>query len=85
MWIGIRATSHEVPKPLITKIVLKIYLSKLHLNLTRAQVTATYFYSKYRRTSNISCSLTGNKIVGHPDVEGAVPVGAASTTSSFST
>ena len=39
----------------------------------------------YRKTSNISRTLVGNKIVEHSDVVGASPVGAAPTTSSFST
>ena len=39
----------------------------------------------YRKTSNISHTLVGNKIVDHSDVAGASPVGAAPTTSSFST
>ena len=39
----------------------------------------------YRKTSNISCTLVGNKIVDHSDVVGASSVGAAPTTSSFST
>ena len=39
----------------------------------------------YRQTSNISHTLLGNKIVDHSDVVGASPVGAAPTTSSFST
>ena len=38
-----------------------------------------------RKTSNISRTLVGNKIVDHSDVVGASPVGAAPTTSSFST
>ena len=37
------------------------------------------------QTSNISLTLVGNKIVDHSDVVGASPVGAAPTTSSFST
>ena len=41
-----------------------------------------YYY--YRKTSNISRTLVGNKIVDHSDVVGASPVGAAPTTSSFS-
>ena len=40
---------------------------------------------KYRKTSNISCTLVGNKIVDHSEVVVASPVGAAPTTSSFST
>ena len=38
----------------------------------------------YLKTSNIRHTL-GNKIVDHSDVVGASPVGAAPTTSSFST
>ena len=40
---------------------------------------------EYCKTSNISCTLIENKIVDHSDVVGASPVGATSTTSSFST
>ena len=39
----------------------------------------------YRKTSNISHTLVGNKIVDNSDVVGASPVGAAPITSSFST
>ena len=39
----------------------------------------------YRKTSNISRTLVGNKIVDNSDVVGASPVGAAPTISSFST
>ena len=39
----------------------------------------------YHKTSNISHTLVGNKIIDHSDVVGASPVGAAPTTSSFST
>ena len=39
----------------------------------------------YRKTSNISRTLVGNKIVDNSDVVVASPVGAAPTTSSFST
>ena len=39
----------------------------------------------YRKTSNIRRTLVGNDIVDHSDVVGASPVGAAPTTSSFST
>ena len=39
----------------------------------------------YRKVSNIKRTLVGNKIVDHSDVVGASPVGAAPTTSSFST
>ena len=39
----------------------------------------------YRKLSNIRRTLVGNEIVDHSDVVGASPVGAAPTTSSFST
>ena len=39
----------------------------------------------YRQVSNISGTLVGNNIVDHSDVVGASPVGAAPTTSSYST
>ena len=43
------------------------------------------FQTCRRKISNISHTLVGNKIVDHSDVVGASPVGAAPTTSSFST
>ena len=39
----------------------------------------------YCQTSNIWYTLVGNNIVDHSDVVGVSPVGAAPTTSSFST
>ena len=45
----------------------------------------TYTALYYRKTSNISRTLVGNKIVDNSDVVGASPVGAAPTTSSLST
>ena len=41
--------------------------------------------SMYRQTSNIRGTLGGNKLVDHSAAVGASPVGAAPTTSSFST
>ena len=43
---------------------------------------STCFYVYYRKTSYISRTFVGNKIVDNSDV---APVGAAPTTSSFST
>ena len=40
---------------------------------------------QYRQVSNIKRTLVGNEIVDPSDVVGASPVGAAPTTSSFST
>ena len=43
------------------------------------------FSRDYRKTSNISPTLVGNKLVDNSDVAGASPVGAAPITSSFLT
>ena len=43
------------------------------------------FEISYRETSNISHTLVGNKLVDNSDIVGVSPVGAAPTTSSFST
>ena len=48
-------------------------------------VMETSQINSYRKTSNIRRILVGNNIVDHSDVVGASPVGAALTTSSFST
>ena len=40
---------------------------------------------KYRQISDIRRTLAGNKFADHSDVVGASPVGAAPTTSLFST
>ena len=48
-------------------------------------VGASFTNRYYRKTSNISRTLVGNEIVDNSDVVGASPVGAAPTTSSFST
>ena len=42
-------------------------------------------HRQYRKTSNISRTLVSSKIVDNSDVVGASPVGAAPTTSPFST
>ena len=51
----------------------------------KAAVVSIQYKNKYRKVSNIRRTLVGNKIVDHSDVVGASPVGAAPTTSSFST
>ena len=51
------------------------------MGLSIAEISRTF----YRKTSSISRTLVGNKIVDNSDVVGASPVGAAPTTSSFST
>ena len=53
--------------------------------LLGAKASAGIAMTKYRQVSNIRGTLVGNKIVDHSDVVGASPVGAAPSTSSFST
>ena len=50
-----------------------------------SQIDFTDLLYMYHQTSNISRTLLDNNIVDHSDVVGASPVGAAATTSSFST
>ena len=46
---------------------------------------AIHRFNHYRQVSNIRRTLVGKEIDDHSDVVGASPVGAAPTTSSFST
>ena len=73
---------------------MRIYLysiTALRLLESRNITVLPYYYRitvilpYYRKVSNIRRTLVGNKIVDHSDVVGASPVGAAPTTSSFST
>ena len=48
-------------------------------------ITYQCWDQSYRKVSNISRTSLGNKIVDHSDVVRALPVGAAPTTTSFST
>ena len=63
------------------KIQIHFYIFIIKFSMQR--VLSTFLL--YHQTSNISRTLLGNKIVDHSDVVGASPVGAAPTTSSFST
>ena len=59
---------------------------KMQFNAIENIQTLTFHQNfTYRQTSNIRRILVGNKILDHSDVAGASPVGAAPTTSSFST
>ena len=55
------------------------------VNKPLSETKVAYLTIAYRQVSNIRRALVGNKIVDHSDVVGASPVGAAPTTSSFST
>ena len=64
---------------------VEMRLSKAWLGFNDILASLPYADGNYRKTSNISRTLVGNKIVDNSDVVGASPVGAAPTTSSFST
>ena len=61
--------------------------SALPIAWASAERENSFFFwnNHYRKISNIRRTLVDNKIVDHSDVVGASPVGAAPTTSSFST
>ena len=59
-----------------------LYTNRLQIRICAQDDTVE---CNYRQVSNISRTLEGNNIVDHSDVVGASPVGAAPTTSSFST
>ena len=61
------------------------YQGSLTKNISISPFTYSSQNHVYRKVSNISHTLVGYKIVDHSDVVGASPVGAAPTTSSFST
>ena len=82
-----RSCEYVVPLHFATNQMRVTYFATS--NPTNEQITCNLNHSMtdeiYRRTSNIRRNLVGNKIVDQSDVVGASPVGAAPTTSSFST
>ena len=75
-WHSLQGSDDFNTEDINSWVVLEIYTF---------ETTATSLRGNYRKTSNLSRNLVGNKIVDHSDVVGASPVGAAPTTSSFST
>ena len=71
----------------VKKTILKIVVCKMVAMLSLLQCSKHDRNSLgiYRQVSNIRRTLVGNQIVDHSYVVGASPVGAAPTTSSFST
>ena len=59
--------------------------AQLSMKINVQKISLDELTHGYRKTSNIRGTSVGNKIVGHSDVVGASPVGAAPTTSSFPT
>ena len=67
-------------------IITRDIEAEIHVGYTLLLKSCNKYCShNYRQVSNISHTLVGNEIVDHSDVVGASPVGAAPTTSSFST
>ena len=63
-----------------------VSLNKFHCDRNPYTIECCYdMVEYYCKTSNISHTLVGKKFVDNSDVVGASPVGAAPTTSSFST
>ena len=74
--------SHVGPMNFAIWVVIGFYRNPfLHMTL----VIVIEAEVKHRKTSNISRTFVGNDIVDNSDVVGASSVGAAPTTSSFST
>ena len=61
------------------------HLSLVWQDVLQISIPKWVLITHYRKTFNISRTLVGNEIVDNSDVVGAPPVGAAPTTSSFST
>ena len=65
--------------------IYKCEYAKYNINHPPRRSKKKFICQPYRKTSNISRTLVGDKIVDNSDVVGASPVVAAPTTSSFST
>ena len=81
-WVKNRSVCHPDDNIVIThpdEIPISAKSSGWHM------VVCYVIQMTYRHVSNVRRTLIGNKIVDHSDVVGASPVGAAPTTSSFST
>ena len=63
----------------ITKVRVQAH-TRYPMHDPHGQAMGYIIYCEYRKTSNISRTLVGNKIVHNSDVVGASPVGAAPTT-----
>ena len=70
--------------PWPVKCVVGIPQQPEHQPLAQTKYDKIVMLAYYCKTSNISRTLVGNKIVNNSDVVGASPIGAAPTTSSFS-
>ena len=86
LWIGMIPDQLQVVQPLANIPGVSLNNRRhLNRNWVSSCVSNNTPLSAYRKTSNIRRTLVGNKTVDHSDVVRASPVGAAPTTSSFST
>ena len=82
----IQTTQIHPPTPFLSLLMFFLSFLLLNANLSWFFVIILIINKwYYRKTSNISRTLVGNKIVDNSDVVRASPVGFAPTTSSFST
>ena len=67
-----------ISQEMLIKLIRDMYSENTFLKCLQQAIS-------YSQTSNVRSILVGNTILDHSDVVGASPVGAAPTTSSFST
>ena len=80
------ASSESIKSACLWMILMVLSAVSLHQNtLQRKLSILMLFVYTYHQTYNINHTLVGNKIVDHSGVVGALPVGTAPTTPSFST
>ena len=84
MW-PLKARDKNLRTDTVTVILLEEFIYHIYKSQNKLIRKYTIPDNIYRKTSNIRRTLVSNKIVDHSDVVGASPVGAAPTTSSFST
>ena len=88
MWVGAsQSDAHQPIRTSVSETKEAVYRPMRGASWDEEQTTLWWNNTTkmYRKVSNIRHTLVGNKIVDHSDVVGAWPVGAAPTTSSFST
>ena len=62
-----------------------VIYTRLYVSIPKVFWVFFHLFLYYRQTSNTSRTLESNKLTDHSDVVGALPVGAAPTTSSLLT
>ena len=82
--VTLSALGKLYPQPSTEVVILMDIVNVKPSNYSNMMQDTYCMDRSYRQVSNIRRTLVGNQIVDHSDVVGASPVGAASTTSSFS-